>query len=644
MSTTQKPQEINRYNPDYTFPTSSYYPTYPKTETYGVNPLTINSLTSVDIDDLQQIFAKGISDNKNLYKSQYLTRRALLENDHDLREVKAAINQAKRNQMICRQIEQNQILRLKNMIKESEEEEEAYKQGELERKKKAEEEQRKQALWLDMRRANLEQMEEKKRLKKEAEKEYERDRLAAEEALKKAILEDKAAAEEKERKRLVNQSYMEATIADRENRKRRKEEDERIEEENLRRYLADKAQRESDIKAKKDALQAERDRIFDKLSKDKAREEAEKDYWENVRNELQILRDERKRKIQELDDKIKRQKMREDVLASAINQMKEKEKRKEEEKKLEEEFKKEQLKIFEEEGRKERLMNEKRKQKEIEFNKEVERLWKIRLDQYKAQKEQEIRELEEEKRREEERRYIIEQEKARLIKENEDILRKYNTDAYNKLISSVKTYDIPPRTKEQMYNRNKHDVIYNNIFGNLNPNTPSVYPKYQHIKNYVYDINIQDVQKNINRCNHRMYNAYLNNNYDTYPTESEYREQMEKNNQKYIEYAGGPPIRENTCYIKNAPRMIDIQNGNYLNNNSKLNYSMNINNTVGSNVNNNLIYSQSINNKFVPNYNIIKSNTSQLDRSFGSVPSGSISPASTMNSRYQEQQKIPEMA
>ena len=195
-----------------------------------------------------------------------------------------------------------------------------------------------------------------------------------------------------------------------------------------------------------------------------------------------------------------------------------------------------------------------------------------------------------------------------------------------------------------MYNRNKHDVIYNNIFGNLNPNTPSVYPKYQHIKNYVYDINIQDVQKNINRCNHRMYNAYLNNNYDTYPTESEYREQMEKNNQKYIEYAGGPPIRENTCYIKNAPRMIDIQNGNYLNNPSKLNYSMNVNNTVGNNTNNNLIYSQSINNKFVPNYNIIKSNTSQLDRSFGGIPSGSVSQASTLNSRYNEQQKIPEMA
>ena len=143
MSTNQQQNPINRYNPEYKFPTSSYYPTYPKTETYGVNPLTINSLTSVDVDDLQQIFAKGISDNKNLYKSQYLTRRALLENDHDLRDVKAAINQAKRNQIICRQIEQNHLLRLKNMIKESEEEEEAFRQAELERKKKADEEQKK---------------------------------------------------------------------------------------------------------------------------------------------------------------------------------------------------------------------------------------------------------------------------------------------------------------------------------------------------------------------------------------------------------------------------------------------------------------------------------------------------------------------
>ena len=652
ITTSTSTKTINRYLPNYSIPPPNYYPTYPKTETYGLNPLTLKSITNVDVDDLQQIFGKGIGERKCIIRSQSLTRRHLLENDHELREVQAAINQAKRNQILCRQIEQNQFLKMQNLIKESEEEEAALKQAEIDKKRKKEEEDRKQALWLETRRANLEQMKEKERLKLESEKEYERDRLAAEEALRQAYLEDQAAREDFERKKAINKSYMEATMADREARKKRQEEDDRIEDENLRRYLASKAQRDADVQAKKDALQAERDRIFEKLSKEKARQEAENDYWENVRNELTIEREEKKRKIQDLEEKARRQKLKEDVLASAIAQMKEKEKRKEEEAKLEEEFKKDLALKYEEEAKQEKLMNEKRKQKEIEFNMEVERLWKIRLQQYHAQKEQELKDLEDQKRQEEARRYLIEQEKARLIKENEDVLKKYNTDAYTKLVSSLRPYEIPQKTKEEMFRPAKHDVIYNNIFGNVNPNPPSVYPKYQHIKNYVYDINIQDVNKNLNRCNHRMYNAYLNNNYDAYPTEAEYREQMEKNKQKYIEYACGPPVRENSCYIKTAPRMSDIQKSGSQIFTNKLNYSLSNNMVNSVNNNTNLLSSQNIinNNEFIPTYNnsnsriLSNSASAQYDRSFSNIPSGNISAASTINSRYQEQQKIPEMA
>ena len=273
----------------------------------------------------------------------------------------------------------------------------------------------------------------------------------------------------------------------------------------------------------------EKDKILDKINKDKAKEKAEKDYWENLRNELTIERENKKQKIKDLEEKIKRQKLKEDVIQSAINQMKEKEKRKEEEKKLEEQFKQEMLLKYEKEKNEEKLMNEKKKLKEIEFNNEVERLWKIRLEQYQLQREQEIRELEEQKLKEEEIRNIIEEEKSRLVKENEDILKKYNAEGYNKLKNYIKPNEI--KTKLEI-NRPKRDIIYNNIFGNVNPNQSSVYPKYQHIKNYVYDVNIQDIQPNINRNNHLMYNAYLNNNYDTYPTEKEYRENMEKNKEK----------------------------------------------------------------------------------------------------------------
>ena len=46
-----------------------------------------------------------------------------------------------------------------------------------------------------------------------------------------------------------------------------------------------------------------------------------------------------------------------------------------------------------------------------------------------------------------------------------------------------------------------------------------------------------------------MYNATLNNDYDSYPTQEEYKKFMEKNGQKYYQYAGGPP-RPETSYIK----------------------------------------------------------------------------------------------
>ena len=63
-------------------------------------------------------------------------------------------------------------------------------------------------------------MKEKALLKQEALKEYERDRLAAEEALKQAYLEDKAARDDFERRKAINKSYMEASLADREDKKK----------------------------------------------------------------------------------------------------------------------------------------------------------------------------------------------------------------------------------------------------------------------------------------------------------------------------------------------------------------------------------------------------------------------------------------
>ena len=550
---------LNKYLIKQPYPSSKYYPYPEPTNTYGVNPLTLNSIQNVDIDDLQQIFAKGISDERDSKATQKILTKKLFEESQQLKDIKAAIQEAKLNQMRCQQIEQKQMLKLQDIIKDAEKDEMIYATLEKERQKQKEIDDKKQKEYLKTKGMILEQIREKERLKEEdAKKEYEKDQIETKRLMDQILEEDRREKEKEERKKEINKQYMLATMAEREARKRRELEDEILENAQMKKYLDEKAKRESGIKAQKDALQAEKDRIFKKLSEDNAREKAEKDYWENVRNELQILRDEKKRRLADLEEREKRRKMREDVINSALIQMKEKQKKKEDEAKMEEEFKKQLKEQYALEAKKEVENMEKRKLKEKEFQEEVERLWKIKLDQYRTQKEQEIKELEEQKRREEEERILIEQEKVRLIKENEEILRKYNTNSYNKLIQIVKHPYISKMNIEKTP-KNK-DIIYNNIFGNLNPNPPSVYPKYTHIKNFVYDINIQDIHKNLNMGNYPMYNATMNNNYDTYPTESEYRLWMKKNNQKFMQYAGGSPIRENTCYLKNAPRMRDVIN------------------------------------------------------------------------------------
>ncbi len=550
---------LNKYLIKQPYPSSKYYPYPEPTNTYGVNPLTLNSIQNVDIDDLQQIFAKGISDERDSKATQKILTKKLFEESQQLKDIKAAIQEAKLNQMRCQQIEQKQMLKLQDIIKDAEKDEMIYATLEKERQKQKEIDDKKQKEYLKTKGMILEQIREKERLKEEdAKKEYEKDQIKTKRLMDQILEEDRREKEKEERKKEINKQYMLATMAEREARKRRELEDEILENAQMKKYLDEKAKRESGIKAQKDALQAEKDRIFKKLSEDNAREKAEKDYWENVRNELQILRDEKKRRLADLEEREKRRKMREDVINSALIQMKEKQKKKEDEAKMEEEFKKQLKEQYALEAKKEVENMEKRKLKEKEFQEEVERLWKIKLDQYRTQKEQEIKELEEQKRREEEERILIEQEKVRLIKENEEILRKYNTNSYNKLIQIVKHPYISKMNIEKTP-KNK-DIIYNNIFGNLNPNPPSVYPKYTHIKNFVYDINIQDIHKNLNMGNYPMYNATMNNNYDTYPTESEYRLWMKKNNQKFMQYAGGSPIRENTCYLKNAPRMRDVIN------------------------------------------------------------------------------------
>ena len=213
---------------------------------------------------------------------------------------------------------------------------------------------------------------------------------------------------------------------------------------------------------------------------------------------------------------------------------------------------------------------------------------------------------------------MIEQEKQRLIKENEDLLKGYYPLGYQKAIHSLKKdVDINNNNYKTLSNDSKHDIIYNNIFGNSNPNKPSSYLNYGKIKNYVYDKNVQDVNNKINRTNYLMYNATANNNYDSYPTPEEYLKLMKQTGQKNFSYAGntdttGIPMRSQMPVYINKALTRSMSTGNGIQNN---NYDI-------TNRRNLIRSSSSVYNDKMPeikDYKIQKVNEVDINKNSGSI-------------------------
>ena len=544
---THQPQ--TPYPPQQNYHNSSYYPYPEPNKTFRLNPLVLTSLKTVDVDNLQQIFGKGIQDNRDAISSEKITNQKIYDENSDIKAIRDAIASAKLNKERCMQIQENQTRRLQNLIKDTEADDQILHQLEAERKRAAEEEEKKHRDRVIAKKMLQDQMKEKEKLKEEGRKEYEKDMRDVNAIMDRIRQEDLAAKAEDERKKNIARSYMENAYAEKAERKLREKEDEELRKEKERKYFEEVEQREAEQQAKKNAIQFEKDKIFDQLATQAAQKQAEDEYWEKVRNDLYIEQENRKAKIAELEEKAKRQRQKEEMLASAIQQMKEKEQRKKDEAAEEAMFKQKLLEQYKNDEKLELDNLAKRKQKEKEFYAEVERLWKLKIDQYEAQKAQALKELEDAKKEEEAKRILIEKEKERLIRENEDLLKKYYAKGYNEVVNLLK-----PVNGDSTFKRTNYEPIYNNIFGNMNPNPASAYPKYGKIKNFVYDIDVQDIQENLNMDNYPMYNATLNNDYDSYPSESDYRDMMRRNKMTKMEYAGGPAYRERS-YVKGAPNM-----------------------------------------------------------------------------------------
>ena len=563
-----------RYNEKESFKTNQYrsltnYPYPEPKEIYRINPLVLKSLKNLEIDDLQDVFGKNIQEQKANENGQRLQKEIIINNSDEIKELKDAIEHAKLNKILSRQMNQNLLLRKQKLIKEAEEEELVLKEIENEKKRNEEEKEKKKIEFLKNREINLQQIRDKKLQQEQAEKEYERDKKLVDDIVKKMIEEDIAAKKEDQRKKEINKLFMQNAYKERDLIKQKEKENDKMQDLAIQKYHESVALREKNVAQKKDDLQKQKDKIFNKLCEEEAKRKAEQEYWDTVRSELHREQDFQKTKLKAKEEEEKRQKMRDDVINSALKQMQFKEMKKKEEEANDAIYREKLLEKYAQDEQLEKEKQLKQKQQLIDIQAAIKKQREEKYYQYQKQKEKELNEYNKLKQEEDAKKYIIEQEKLRLLQENEELLKKYYPTGYNKAKDSLKNIQKPSTSI-------RHDVIYNNIFGNTNPNKSSSYPQYGKVKNYVYNINVQDVNPNINKINYPMYNATANNNYDSYPSPEEYKKMMEKVGQKNYAYAGGDfidgvPFRSQKPVLVNNTGKNNLKPLNEINTNNEMN-------------------------------------------------------------------------
>lgn len=205
------------------------------------------------------------------------------------------------------QIREKQTRRLNDIVKDAEIDELILEKLELENKKEQEKEINKKIELLNSKYVIQNQMKEKDKLKEESRQEFLRDKALVDDIVNKIVMEDVENQREIQRKKDLNKKHMYEAYAEKERRKQEQIAQEKFEREKERQYFEELARRDKELAMKKAAIQEEKDKIFEKLSAEENKRQADKEYWENVRNELYVEEMDRREKIKELEEKEKRQ-------------------------------------------------------------------------------------------------------------------------------------------------------------------------------------------------------------------------------------------------------------------------------------------------------------------------------------------------
>jgi hypothetical protein len=378
--------------------------------------------------DRRRIMNEEHTANKDLYATQQLTTAAaaqnreavLREQDERLaaelaRRKTQAVREAKNVQRICEQSEELRELEEKlkaaymNKEREAQVKESATliaKQAEAEAvMAKDMEADRQRGLQAEayrdylrvqdgkaMRKALDAQMGEKESMKAEAYQAFLKEKEMVDRVVEAIIAEDNAERLARHTKEAEVKSYIESFIREQEEYKEKRQLENEAENAAIRAYAEQVMGREQALRLAREKDQNTKDAILEKMSAQMAQRQKEADELEALRNEL-VIQETEERVLQKEKEKMERAvRQRLDIALANEYQRQLKAIRREEEKLEEDHFRVAMLEKFAEDDRIDQLNAQKRRQKQIEHRREIERLLELRREKYEQERAAELQE------------------------------------------------------------------------------------------------------------------------------------------------------------------------------------------------------------------------------------------------------------
>ena len=229
------------------------------------------------------------------------------------------------------------------------------------------------------------------------------------------IAEDNAERLERHRKETEVKSYIESFIREQEEYKEKRHLENEAENAEIRAYAEQVMAREQALRLSREKDQNSKDAVLEKMSAQMALRQKEADELEALRNEL-VIQETEERVLQKEKEKMERAvRQRLDIALANEYQRQLKAIRREEEKQEEEQFRTAMLDKFAEDDRLDQMNAQKRRMKQLDHRREIERLLELRREKYEQERSAELQEQLNAERVEQIRQQIIEEERKRML-------------------------------------------------------------------------------------------------------------------------------------------------------------------------------------------------------------------------------------